>query len=254
MIDVFPLAALKDNYIWFVRNGDAVLVVDPSDAVPVDQTLISQGLKLTAILVTHHHWDHVNGIESLVERYRVPVYGPKLEAIPRCRHGVIDGDTIAFPELDLSFKVLGVPGHTSGAVAYFGAELLFSGDTLFTAGCGRLFEGTAEQMYTSLSKLISLPPQTRLYCGHEYTRANLAFARAVEPDNAAIAARVAETEARRAQGLATVPSTLALERQTNPFVRCSTPAVKHAAEKRARRPLCSEIEIFAVLRQWKNVY
>ncbi|MGH8537490.1 MAG: hydroxyacylglutathione hydrolase [Gammaproteobacteria bacterium] len=254
MVDVFPVAALKDNYIWFIRNGDIVVVVDPSDAVPVDQTLAAQGLKLTAILVTHHHWDHVNGIESLVERYRVPVYGPKLETIPQCRHGVIDGDTIEFPDLDLSFKVLGVPGHTSGAVAYFGAESLFSGDTLFTAGCGRLFEGTAEQMYTSLTKLMSLPPQTRLYCGHEYTRANLAFARAVEPDNGAIAARIRETAARRAQGLPTVPSTLELERQTNPFVRCSAPEVKRAAERQARRPLCSDTEIFAALRQWKDIY
>ena len=154
----------------------------------------------------------------------------------------------------LSFKVLGVPGHTSGAVAYFGAESLFSGDTLFTAGCGRLFEGTPEQMYTSLTKLMSLPPQTRLYCGHEYTLANLAFARAVEPDNAAIAARIPETAARRAQGLPTVPSTLDLERQTNPFVRCSAPEVKRAAEKQARRPLCSDTEIFAALRQWKDIY
>lgn len=254
MVAVFPVAALKDNYIWFIRNEDIVVVVDPSDAVPVDQTLAAQALDLTAILVTHHHWDHVNGIDALVERYRVPVYGPKLETIPHCRHRMIDGDTIAFPDLEVSFKVLGVPGHTSGAVAYFGAESLFSGDTLFTAGCGRLFEGTAEQMYTSLTKLMSLPPETRLYCGHEYTLANLAFARAVEPDNADIAARSLETAARRAQGLPTVPSTLDLERRTNPFVRCSAPEVKRAAERQARRPLCSDSEVFAALRQWKDIY
>ncbi len=251
-MDIYPIPALKDNYIWAIQAADAVVVVDPGEARPVEDELERRGCRLVAILVTHHHWDHVNGIPELSKRYRVPVYGPGREAIPERSVGLRGGDTVEIAELGLTMQALEVPGHTAGAIAYLGHGLLLSGDTLFTAGCGRLFEGTPAEMYASLTTLASLPPATRVYCGHEYTLRNLAFARAVEPGNVAIEQRLAEAEAQRAAGDPTVPAVLATECATNPFLRCRIAAVQAAAERHAGRPLASPVEVFAVLRAWKD--
>lgn len=252
MLKIFPIPALKDNYIWVMSQGDAAVAVDPGEAGPVRRALASDGLRLRAILVTHHHWDHVNGIEELCALYGVPVYGPTAEAIPGRTHALAEGDEIDLPGLDTGFRILEVPGHTLGAIAYYGDGVLLSGDTLFTAGCGRLFEGTAVQMTCSLARLAALPPATRLYCGHEYTLSNLAFARTVEPGNDAIAERIVQAREVRAHGLATVPAALETELRTNPFLRCEVESVRQAAEARVGRALSQRVDVFAALRGWKD--
>jgi hydroxyacylglutathione hydrolase len=252
MATVIPISALKDNYIWLIQEANAVAIVDPGDAGPVLKILQEQKLTPVAILITHHHWDHVNGIQALLKHYPLPVYGPASEAIPHRRYGLREGDQVQLP--GAHFQIFDVPGHTAGAIAYYGEGMLLSGDTLFTGGCGRLFEGTAQQMYDSLAKLASLAGSTELYCGHEYTLANLAFASAVEPDNPYIRARLSEAQERRKRGLPTVPSTLEIERCTNPFLRSDLPGVRVAAEHYAGRPLQSAVEVFATLRQWKNYF
>lgn len=252
MATVIPILAFKDNYIWLIEEANTAAVVDPGEASPVLRVLQEQKLTPTAILITHHHWDHVNGIQELRKHYSVPVYGPASESIPHRTYGLREGAEVQLP--GARFQILDVPGHTAGAIAYYGEGMLFSGDTLFTAGCGRLFEGTAQQMYDSLAKLASLAGSTELYCGHEYTLANLAFASAVEPDNPCIKARLGEAQERRKRGLPTVPSTLEIERRTNPFLRSELPSVWTAAEHHAGRPLYSTVEVFAVLRQWKNYF
>jgi hydroxyacylglutathione hydrolase len=254
MIKVLPVTAFRDNYIWLITAGDSAkaAVVDPGDAVPVLTALDEHGLALCAILITHHHADHTGGIRQLLGHAAVPVYGPAGEAIPGRSHALEEGDNVVLNDLQLSFRVLAVPGHTAGHIAYYGHGCLFIGDTLFMAGCGRLFEGTAPQMHTSLQKLLALPETTRVYCAHEYTLSNLRFARAVEPDNAAIRARVDSSEALRRQELPTVPATLAEERQTNPFLRVDQAGVIAAAEKHAGHGLRGGAEVFAVLRDWKD--
>jgi hydroxyacylglutathione hydrolase len=214
------------------------------------------GLALAAIVNTHHHGDHVGGNRALLERFAVPVFGPAGETIPGRTQALREGDAIELPRLGVRLRVLDVPGHTAGHIAYTGAiagqPVLFCGDTLFAGGCGRLFEGTAAQMWSSLSKLAALPEATQAYCAHEYTLANLRFAHAVEPGNTELAARIARDSARRERGEATVPSTIALERATNPFLRAAQPAVRAAAEAHAGRPLTGAVAAFAVLREWKN--
>ncbi|MGQ0657642.1 MAG: hydroxyacylglutathione hydrolase [Chromatiales bacterium] len=254
MLTVTPLRALKDNYIWLMHGAatGAAVVVDPSEAAPVVAALTQHDLDLVAIIVTHHHWDHVGGIEELVSRYRVRVHGPATESIPCRTHGVTDGDVLSVPELGLRLLPMAVPGHTLGAIAYHGEAILFSGDTLFTAGCGRLFEGTAAQMHQSLSRLGALPDETLLYCGHEYTLANLSFAVAVEPDNDAAVRRLRETEEIYRRGQPAVPAPLALEKQTNPFLRCGLPSVHAAAERYCGRELSGPAAVFAAIREWKN--
>ena len=214
------------------------------------------GLALAAIVATHHHNDHVGGNLGLLARYDVPVFGPAGETIPGRTHALREGDAITLPALGLALSVLDIPGHTAGHVALFGAHdpLVFCGDTLFAAGCGRLFEGTPEQMWRSLGKLAALPPATRVYCGHEYTVANLRFALAVEPDNAQVHASMARASAARARQEPTLPSTIGDERATNPFLRADLPAVRKAAEAHAGRALPDPVESFAVLRQWKNEF
>ena len=167
MVTVLHVPAFADNYIWLLRAGDRTAIVDPGDAQPVVEALERERLRPVAILCTHHHHDHVGGITALAERYRVPVYGPATESIPGMTHARNDGEQVELPELGLSFDVIGTPGHTLGQINYYGAGMLFCGDTLFSAGCGRLFEGTAEQMHASLSRLAALPEDTRMYCGHE---------------------------------------------------------------------------------------
>lgn len=254
MLTVTPIPALRDNYIWLIQKGRFAAIVDPGEAGPVFDVIKERSLQPVAILVTHHHWDHVSGIRELLEVHPVPVYGPRRESIPGRSRSLSQGDTVHLPRLDIRFEIYDVPGHTAGAIAYHGEDSLFSGDTLFTAGCGRLFEGTAAQMHASLTKLCSLPPATRLYCGHEYTLANLAFASAVEPDNAEIGARTRAARERRVDGLPTVPSALALERQTNPFLRCHLPSVRAAAERHCGRGLSSAAEVFGAIRSWKDSF
>lgn len=253
---VTPVPAFSDNYLWLLHNDQSAVVVDPGDAAPVEAALQRLGLRLVGILVTHHHGDHIGGLPALLKHHKVPVHGPANEDIAGLTSTHREGDEVVIPELDARFKVLDVPGHTRGHIAFVGqdqaAGLLFCGDTLFACGCGRLFEGTPAQMTASLAKLAALPGGTRVYCAHEYTLANIRFAEAVEPDNPALIARKAIEEAKRARGEPTVPSTIANEVATNPFLRWNSPTVKARAERHAGRALHDPAAIFATLREWKN--
>jgi hydroxyacylglutathione hydrolase len=249
-----PVPAFDDNYLWLASRDGLAFVVDPGDAEAVEEALAARRLRLAAIVVTHHHGDHTGGVLSLKRAHGATVYGPAGEPIPGRDVPLAEGDRVEL--LGVAFDVLDVPGHTRGHIAYHAPsiDLLFCGDTLFAAGCGRLFEGTPAQMYASLAKLARLPGTTRVYCAHEYTVANLRFARAVEPDNAATARRLAESEAARARGEPTLPSTIALERATNPFLRCDEPAVRAAAEGRRKGAGATAVDTFAAIRAWKDVY
>lgn len=251
-MEIVGLRAFRDNYIWLLRRGTAAAVVDPGEAGPVLEYLSGNGLTLSAILVTHHHPDHVGGVATLAARHDLPVYGPAGEEIPTVTHPLHEGERVHLPELETSFLVLEVPGHTRGHVAYYGANTLFCGDTLFACGCGRLFEGTPRQMWNSLRKLAGLPGGTRIYCAHEYTQANIAFALAVEPDNEALHERARQVAEMRERSQPTVPFTLAEELATNPFLRVELPSVKAAAQERHGQPLQDPVEVFAVIREWKN--
>ena len=227
-------------------------MVDPGEARPVKEYLAREGLTLVAILATHHHPDHVGGVAELVAMRRVPVFGPKGEPIPALTHPLGQDDKVVIPELAAEFSVLDIPGHTRAHVAYYGLGSLFCGDTLFACGCGRVFEGTPAQMLASLSKLAALPDETRVYCGHEYTLANIKFARAVDPGNAALAAREDRAKALRAAGRPTLPSTLGEERATNPFLRCAEPVVVESANKYLGSRIGDPVSVFAAIREWKN--
>jgi hydroxyacylglutathione hydrolase len=251
---VAPVPAFDDNYLWVLRNGDKAVVVDPGDAAPVRAYLAREGLSLTAILVTHHHPDHIGGLAELAASgaAALPVYGPRDERISGITRHVVQGDTVSLPEIGARLQVLEVPGHTRSHIAYYGASSLFCGDTLFACGCGRLFEGTAQQMSASLAKFTALPDDTRVYCAHEYTLSNIRFARAVEPGNAALAAREARDTATRQQGKPTVPFTLADEKASNPFLRCDQPEIIASAAQHAGVALHTPVEVFAAVREWKN--
>ncbi len=255
-MNLTPLPAFSDNYIWMLHDGSHAVVVDPGDAAPVQAALDAQGLQLAAILVTHHHGDHVGGVNALRPRLQGPVYGPAHEDIPAPFTPLQHGQQITV--LGLHFEVIDVPGHTAGHIAYVqrgvdAAPLLFCGDTLFSAGCGRLFEGTPAQMVDSLARLNALPGDTQVCCTHEYTLSNLRFAAAVEPGSADIVEHARHCERLRAAGQPTLPSTLSRERAINPFLRCSTPAV--VASARAQGAASDGVvDVFAALRNWKNTY
>lgn len=251
MFEIFPIPAFKDNYIWLlVRDGRAA-VVDPGDAAPVIARLEAQGLQLESILVTHHHDDHQGGVEELFERWHPRVFGPAEESITGCTDPLRGGETIGV--LGERVAVLPVGGHTRGHIAYHVRDALFCGDTLFGAGCGRLFEGTPAQMLASLTRLAALPGDTRVYCAHEYTEANLRFALAVEPRNTLLHERVERVAMTRAAGLPSVPSTLREEKETNPFLRCGEPDVITAAKAHGAVD-ASLVNVFAAIRGWRNTF
>ncbi len=256
MPSIIPIPAFRDNYIWLIRDGAHAAVVDPGDAAPVFAYLDAEGLELTAIVNTHHHADHVGGNEALLARWPVPVLGPAREAIPGRTISLVEGDRVDVAGIGIAFDVLDIPGHTAGHIAFVQTPgrvpAVFCGDTLFAAGCGRLFEGTPAQMWSSLSKLAALSPDMRVYCGHEYTIANLRFALAVEPGNPVLVERRAREQEKRDRGMPTLPSTIGDERATNPFLRAAEPAVKAAAEAHAKHPLPDAVASFAELRAWKN--
>jgi hydroxyacylglutathione hydrolase len=249
-MQIEPILAFEDNYIWALKEGDQVVVVDPGEAAPVERYLEKVGARLTAILVTHRHGDHIGGIAELVARYPVPVYGPAREAAEVVTQPLRDGDRLTV--LGSEFEVLEVPGHTLGHVAYYRPGMLFCGDTLFGAGCGRVFEGTLPQMHASLARLAALPPETLVYCAHEYTQSCLRFARIVEPANAALDARIASVAAQRAAGQPSVPSTLAEELATNPFLRWSAPGVIAAASARLGHRPANDADTFGAIRVWRD--
>ena len=251
-IEVIPVRAFNDNYVWTLVNGGNAAVVDPGDAAPVLDYLRAHQLTLTAILNTHHHADHVGGNEELLRHYRVPVYGPFDERIASVSKRVRESDRFTLDGIGIELSVLEIPAHTRSHIAFHGAGLLFSGDTLFACGCGRLFEGTPRQMYDSLAKLTALPDRTLIYCGHEYTLSNIRFARAAEPGNPLLAGWEEEAAAQRERGEPTLPSTIAREKAANPFVRCNQPGVIASASKRAGKALTDAVSVLAEIRDWKN--
>ena len=251
-LTVTAIPAFSDNYIWLVSTGgDECAVVDPGDADPVLRALKRDELRLACILLTHHHPDHTGGVTRLVAASGAEVYGPHDPRIPGQNRSFREGERVHLPGLGLDFEVLEVPGHTSTHIAFYGHGCLFCGDTLFGVGCGRLFEGSPEQMQDSLDKLAALPPETRVYCAHEYTLANCDFALEVEPDNRALRLRASAVEAARAAGRGTVPSTLGNELAVNPFLRSRHPAVVRAAKKR-NPEAAPGVSTLATIRAWKD--
>ncbi|HES75663.1 MAG TPA: hydroxyacylglutathione hydrolase [bacterium] len=253
---IHPIPAFEDNYIWLLVDGNHAAVIDPGQADPVIDYLENHQLKLKAILLTHHHYDHIDGAQTLRERYPCPVYGPKMHEIDTLAQS--EGDSIDLSSDGLGrWQVIATPGHTLDHLAYFSPSsppVLFCGDTLFGAGCGKLFEGTAEQMQSSLEKIRALPDDTLIYCGHEYTEDNLRFATLAEPDNRAIHQRIASSRAQRARNEPTLPSTLALEKATNPFLRWDDAELLAQAEQHVRHNLDSPASVFAAVRAWKDAF
>ncbi len=254
MLTVTPIPAFNDNYIWALHDACDAVLVDPGDAAPCLEFLETRGLTLTAILVTHHHGDHVGGICELASRYRPRIYGPSRESVPCITDRVSGGDTVAMDGIGLQFSVIDTPGHTLGHVAYYGSGRLFCGDTLFACGCGRLFEGTPAMMAASLDKLAQLPDDTQVFCAHEYTLSNIRFAKSVDGGNPALLEREKRDQELRRNGRPTLPSTLALEKATNPFLRCGEPGLIRAAEARLKRSPHDAVEVFAVLRRAKDAF
>jgi hydroxyacylglutathione hydrolase len=254
MLQIRPVPIFSDNYVWILQRegSNRVVVVDPGDGKPVIEALGRNELEVAAVLITHHHQDHIGGLPELIRCFHPPVYGSAAESVAGVDHPVAGGDRIMLPHLELELEILALPGHTSGHIGYVGAGCAFVGDTLFAGGCGRVFEGTMEQMHHSLTQLAGLSPETMVYCAHEYTVANLRFARAVEPGNSVLAQRLEAAETARAVAQPTVPSTIGYELQTNPFLRCGESSVQASAASHEGRTLATPSEVFAVLRGWKD--
>lgn len=251
-LEIHAIHAFEDNYIWLLTaGGKACAVVDPGDEDPVLDELEKRGLELRYILLTHHHPDHTGGVGALLERFDAKVFGPDDKRIPCKQQICAEGDLVSLPELGVEFRVLEVPAHTSSHIAFYGENALFCGDTLFSIGCGRLFEGTAADMQQSLDKLAALPATTRVFCAHEYTQSNCAFALAVEPGNAALKARAEDVDHLRAAGRITLPVTIAEELAANPFLRTREPGVVEAARK-IDPQAAPGVGVMAVIRAWKD--
>jgi hydroxyacylglutathione hydrolase len=270
-LEYVPVPAFDDNYIWVVSDGRDAIVVDPGDAAPVQHYLAKRGWRLSAILLTHHHADHVGGVGDLLKGQVVPVYGPAGEAIAQVTHTLRDGDSVHIDAPALDFTVLDVPGHTSGHIAYYqsadpadltapvdpaGGEPrvphVFCGDTLFACGCGRLFEGTPAQMLKSLDALAALPGTTEVHCAHEYTLSNIRFALACEPGNAELQAWRERAQALRDRQQPTLPTTIAHERAVNPFLRADSPAIHATLEAQLHETVPDRLAAFTLMREWKN--
>jgi len=257
MLQVQPVAAFQDNYIWMlgVAGSDAVAAVDPGDADAVENWLSANGKTLAAILITHHHADHTGGVVALTQQRQIPVFGPQGSAFGGIDQPLTDGAQIELFGLHLTVKR--TPGHTLDHICYYLAgeqPQLFCGDTLFLAGCGRLFEGDAAQMETAMRYFASLPDHTEVYCTHEYSLANLAFAAAVEPHNPNIQAAIERCQKLRHQHWPTLPTHIGEEKRINPFMRASEPDVVEAAYRRCGHPVTPGTDTLAVIRDWKNVF
>ncbi len=254
-LSLFP--ALQTNYFWLLQPDESkplAYIFDPGDASAVKHQLQDRGLGLAGIIITHHHWDHTDGIDELVSDFNAPVYGPRSDKIPQVDHVLTEGDRLTLPPLTL--KVLETPGHTLDHISYWlrtpEQDWLFCADTLFAGGCGRMFEGSPEQFLHSLKRLKALPEQTQVCCSHEYTLDNLRFAQAAEPDNQAIDERLARESDKRRRGQPTLPSTIGLEKQTNPFLRTDSPSLISTVKAKTGLATLKEHEVFAALRQWKD--
>lgn len=255
MLNIYPVHAFKDNYIWVIHNQDYAVIVDPGIASPVIEYLALKKLQLSAVLITHHHHDHTGGNVELLQLFDVPVYGPRHEFISTVTHSMKEGDQLNLPEISLHLTILDTPGHTQGHIAYYGSDpinLVFCGDTLFSCGCGRIFEGTPQQMYESLQKICQLPDDTLVYCTHEYTLSNIRFARTVDPGNLQLIEWEHTAQALRNKNMPTIPTTLALEKAVNPFLRCDQQGIVNSAQNYSAKALADPLSVFAVLREWKN--
>lgn len=254
-LHITAIPAFDDNYLWLLHNEQSAVIVDPGDAAPVLDVLDKHHLSLCAILITHHHVDHIGGVKTLLQRFpKIPVYGPVHETITTVSHPCGEKDKVIIPELGCEFTVIETPGHTQGHIVYYSAaqHLLFSGDTLFAGGCGRLFEGTAKQMFQSLTKLAQLPDDTKVYCAHEYTLSNLRFAKKAEPNNPDIDQRIAREQQKRDADQPTIPSTIGLEKATNPFLRTTESGIIQQLQHENRLKENTPVSVLAALREWKN--
>ena len=265
MFNITAIPALKNNYIWAIHNDHRAVVVDPGEARPVLEFLDARGIQLDSILCTHRHADHIGGILKLREVYNVPVHGRQYPGNPHITHELREGDQLKLEQFGLEFNIIEIPGHLNDHIAYVAPGMVFCGDVLFGAGCGKIFEGTPAQMHHSLQRLALLPDSTQVYCGHEYTAANLRFALACEPGNTAIQQRIITTTELRAANLPTLPSTIALEKATNPFLRCAQAEIICTLKQRGLSDMSeqgelgelaelSELAVFTALRAWKNLF
>lgn len=251
MFNIAAIPALRDNYIWAIHDDQRAILVDPGEAGPALNFLHSRSLQLEAILCTHRHNDHIGGIAKLREVYNVPVHGRRHPNNPHITNDLREGDQLQLDAFSIRFDIIEIPGHLDDHIAFIAPDILFCGDVLFGAGCGRNFEGTPAQLHQSLQRLALLPDTTRVYCAHEYTAANLRFALACEPDNPAIKERIAATQQLLAANLPTLPSSIAVEKSTNPFLRCTQPAIIHTLQQHGLSET-SELGVFTALREWRN--